>query len=303
MQTPQKNAQVPTTVQEGFVSRTRKRLDTFKVGLITGIVGTVLVAGGTGHAIFNVFKLGSVRFGENSRAIVASPITETNDTQVDSSVASEETTTLRDSDRTTIAKENGRVQQTDRSADVRDLSAGGDINLTIETIQYKDNSELPGFDSEKGYRLDPPNIGQFDDALLVTDVSFGESHFESETRDVFIGGKKYRSTFNLEARDTEPKRVAFDVGNARNPEAVFFQFGLSDWSSGTTTLTYLVKILAEGELLWSGQVKYAEQQIVSVVLDIEDYSDVVFEYQVVETGNASPRQNPIFFTEAKMLFD
>lgn len=250
-----------------------------------------------------MFKLGSISFGDNSRAIVASPITETADTRIEDSGNSSQTAELEESDRSAIAQDDGNIQQTDENTGVRDLSAGGDINLTIETIQYKDNSELPGFDSAKGYRLDPPDIGQFDDALLVTDVSFGESHFESETRDVFIGGRKYRSTFHLETRDTEPRRVAFSVENIRNPEAVFFQFGLGDLSSGTTTLTYLVKILADGELLWSGQLKYAEQQIASVVLDVEDYSDVVFEYQIVETGGSSPSRSPIFFTEAKMLFE
>ncbi len=63
-----------------------------------------------------------------------------------------------------------------------------------------------------------------------------------------------------------------------------------------------MKISADGKLLWSDQVKYAERQIVSVVLDVEDYSDIVFEYQIVESGKAAYYENPLYFTEAKLLF-
>lgn len=300
LQSPEQEARLPATNRESFVAKTRRRLNTFKVGLATGVVGTLLIVGGVGHAVFNVFKWGDVSFGPNSRGVIASPVTKTNDISTDNSSESEERIDLEESNRNAIARDNSTLTQTDDNQGVRDLSAGGDINVTIE---YKDNSELPGFDAGKGYRIEPPNIGQFDDALLVTNVSFGEEQFEPETKDVFIKGKKYRSTFHLKARDTEPKRVAFSLENAGKPEAVFFQFGLSDWTSGTTTLTYLVKISADGELLWSGQLKYAEQQIASVVLDVQDYSDVVFEYQVVEEGGAYPYKNPIYFTEAKMLFE
>lgn len=148
----------------------------------------------------------------------------------------------------------------------------------------------------------PPDIGKFNDAILISNVSFGGDNFKSGTRDIFIQGKKYRSTFYLEADRAEPRRVAFSLKNSPPPKGVFLQFGLSDWTSGNTTLTYLVKISADGKLLWSGQVKYAERQIASVVLDVKGYNDIVFEYQIVEAGNAQYYENPIYFTEAKLLF-
>ena len=291
MQLPQK---------ESFALKARKRLNTFRTGFITGIVATALVGAGISHAVFNVFKLGDVSFGRDSTGIVASPITDTTETQVADSGNSEENTTLEKSDRNAVVRNNSRLNQTDESTGVSDLSAGGDINVTIE---YKDNSELPGFDPNKGYQSSPPNIGQFDDALLVNNVSLGSSFFKPETQDVFINGKKYRSTFYLTPDKSDENRVAFSIDNLPKPKAVFFQFGLRDLNSGTTTLTYRVKISADGELLWSGQLKYDEQQIVSVVLDVDDYNDVLFEYQIVESGDVSYYQNPIYFTEAKLLFD
>ena len=89
-----------------------------------------------------------------------------------------------------------------------------------------------------------------------------------------------------------------------SPKAVFLQFGLRDLSAGTTTLTYLVSIFGDGEILWSNQIKYEESQIASVVLDIESYNDIVIEYQVVERGGIRSYDlddHPLFFTEAKLL--
>jgi len=251
--------------------------------------------------VFNIFRFGQVTFGPNSSGQVGSPQTEANQTAFEDSANSQENNPSVEGSRNTVAQNGSQLDQEESNNDIgSNISAGGDVNVTIS---YKDNSELPGFDSGRGYRSQPPNIGQFDDAILISNVSFGDRYFRSETRDVFIQGKKYKSTFHLSTDGLEPTRVAFSLVNSPPPKGVFFQFGLGDWTSGTTTLTYLVKISANGELLWSGQVKYAERQIASVVLDVEGYSDVVFEYQVVEAGNAYPHQNPLYFTEAKLLFE
>lgn len=266
-----------------------------------GLLTTTMVLGGASHAVFNVLKFGQVSFGDNSTGRVGSPTTETHQTTLEDSANSQDNNLTTQGDRNTLAHNGSQLdQQQSNNAIGSNISAAGDVNVTIS---YRDNSELPGFDSGRGYRNQPPNIGQFDDAILIGNVSFGSQHFKSETKDVFIQGKKYQSTFHLTPDQSEPTRVAFSLKNSPSPKGVFFQFGLGDWSSGTTTLTYLVKISADGNLLWSGQVKYAERQIASVVLDAENYNDIVFEYQIVEADGAHPRQNPLFFTEAKLLFN
>lgn len=280
MQIPQKN-------RKGFFSK----LNTFRTGFITGILSVTLVLVGASHVVFNVFKFGQVTFGPNSTGQVGSPNNEANQTT--------ENNPSVEGNQNTVAQNESQINQEESNNALGNISAGGNVNVIIS---YKDNSELPGFDPGKGYRTKPPDIGQFNDALLISNVSFGEQYFRSETKDVFIQGKKYRSTFHLLADNEQPTRVAFSLKNSPPPKGVFFQFGLSDLTSGTTTLTYLVKISADGELLWSGQVKYAERQIVSVVLDVGDYNDIVFEYQVVERDDASTSSNPLYFTEAKLLF-
>lgn len=290
MQTPQKN-------KIGFFSR----FNTFRTGFITGIVFTTLFLAGAGHTIFNVLRFGQISFGPNSTGQIGSPSTDTRQATLQDSANSQEDNSLVQGNSNIVAQDESQINQEESNNAVDgNITAEGDVNLTI---LYKDNSELPGFDAGRGYRSQPPDIGQFNDAILISNVSFGERFFRSETKDVFIQGKKYRSTFHLLANNSEPTRVAFSLKNSPPPKGVFFQFGLGDWSSGTTTLTYLVKISADGELLWSGQVKYAEKQIASVVLDIENYSDIVFEYQVVEAGNAAVYDNPLYFTEAKLLFN
>jgi hypothetical protein len=290
--------QAPQTNKEGFVPKTLKSLNTFRTGFIAGFLLGALALAGAGHVIFNVFKFGQVTFGPNSSGQVGSPKTETSQTTFNGSANSQDNNPSVQGEGNSVAQNGSKLDHQESKNEFGGISAGGDVNLTIA---YKDNSELPGFDSGKGYLSKPPNIGQFNDAIVVSNVSFGNRYFKSETQDVFIQGKKYKSPFHLIANQYEPTRVAFSLKNSPSPKGIFFQFGLGDWTSGTTTLTYLVKISADGELLWSRQIKYAERQIASVVLENKGYSDIVFEYQIVEAGNAQPFQNPLYFTDAKLL--
>ncbi|MEO1295513.1 MAG: hypothetical protein AAFW75_06865, partial [Cyanobacteria bacterium J06636_16] len=156
-----------------------------------------------------------------------------------------------------------------------------------------------------GYVEEPPDIGQFDDAILITNVNSGSGYAKFETREVFINRRKYDSTFSLLPDGTLETRVSFGLATPGiNPDGVFLQFGLKDLDSGTTTLTYLVNIYGDGDIMWSNQIKYEESQIASVVLDVKDVEDIVIEYQVVETGGITTYRlddHPLFFTEAKVL--
>ena len=309
----------PKEKQSNSVQNTPNRLNTFKAGLIVGFIGTVLLVGGGTYAIFNVFKFGSITFGADSKAVIGSPTnSQPNNVEVQGTEnkVSQNTgkidQTNSSNDSSTKIQKTDNTYQKDSNSKVGDInSGGGNVNVTIT---YKDNSELAGFNSAKGYTPNAKltNIGQFSDAILISNVRSGDNYFKSKTKDIFIQNKKYRSTFSLEAQDSLATRVAFSLSNSSKmqsagntspiPKGVFFQFGLSDLVAGTTTLTYLVKIIVDGQLLWSGQVKYGESQITSVVLDVEGRSDVVFEYQVVEAGGVYSSQNPLYFTDAKLLF-
>ncbi len=163
------------------------KLNTFRVGLITGFLSATLVWAGASHTVFNVLKFGQVTFGANSTGQVGSPRTETNQTTLRDSANSEEKNSSVQGDRNTVAQDESQINQEKSNNDLRNISAGGDVNVTIS---YKDNSELPGFNPEKGYSLQPPDIGKFNDAILISNVSFGGKYFKSETRDIFIQGKK-----------------------------------------------------------------------------------------------------------------
>jgi hypothetical protein len=117
--------------------------------------------------------------------------------------------------------------------------------------------------------------------------------------------RKYTSTFSLEPDRTLPTRVGFSLDlPGVTADATLLQFGLADLESGSTTLTYLVNIYGDGEILWSNQIKYEDSQIASVILNTQGVEDIVIEYQVVETASISTYyldDYPLFFTEAKVL--
>ncbi len=293
-----------------------QRLNTFKNGFLFGIILALLGVAGAGHLFLNVFRFGAVTIGDRSFGKVGSPTTISNTD--DANIEDSENATSSDID----AEDTAGTFQTrdgDNNAEGAQI-AGRDVdstNVGLEgsniqgetvtvTINYDSNAELPGFDPGQGYQSPPPDISQFDDAILINNVSLGASYVAFETREIFINRKKYSSTFSIRPDQSAETRVSFSLDvPGIDPEGIFLQFGLKDLDAGDTTLTYLVKIYGDGQILWSDQVKYEESQIASVVLRTNDMSDIVIEYQVVETGGINPyniqNQFPIFFTEAKLL--
>lgn len=286
-------------------------LNKFKYGFWTGLVVAVLGLAGAGHLFLNVFKFGSVTIGDRSFGRVASPETAIDDQDVragDDSNIDQDNNEVNDSENVNLASDGSSIAtDSNNGQDAGDALTNGSITgeTVSVTINYSNNSELPGFDSSKGYTQQPPDIGQFNDAILITSVSLGNSRVRFSTREVFINRRKYTSTFSLEPDRTLPTRVGFSLDlPGVTADATLLQFGLADLESGSTTLTYLVNIYGDGEILWSNQVKYEESQIASVVLDTQGVEDIVIEYQVVETANInaySLDEYPLFFTEAKVL--
>ncbi|NEQ43451.1 MAG: hypothetical protein F6K00_07780 [Leptolyngbya sp. SIOISBB] len=286
-------------------------INKFKYGFWTGLVIAVLATAGVGHLFLNVFKFGSVTIGDRSFGKIASPETVIDEQNVrtgDSSNVEQDNSEVNDSENVNQATDGGSIQiGSDNDPNSGDALSNGSItgDTVSVTINYSNNSELPGFDSSQGYTQQPPDVGQFNDAILITSVSLGNESVEFATKEIFINRKKYTSTFSLEPDRTLPTRVGFSLdlpGVTAN--ATLLQFGLADLTSGSTTLTYLVNIYGDGEILWSNQVKYEEAQIISVVLDTQGTGDIVVEYQVVETAGINPiylDDYPLFFTEAKVL--
>lgn len=299
-----------STVQD-FNEKGLSALNKFKYGFWTGLVLSLICVGGVGHLFLNVFKFGSVTIGDKSFGEIASPETVVDDQDVETgnnSNVDQDNTEVRDSDKVNLAS--------DGSSIATDSNNGQDVGETLSdssitgetvsvTINYSNNSELPGFDANKGYTQQPPDIGQFNDAILITSVSLGNKRVRFSTKEVFMNRRKYTSTFSLEPDETLPTRVGFSLDlPGVTADATLLQFGLADLESGSTTLTYLVNIYGDGKILWSNQIKYEESQIASVVLDTQGVEDIVIEYQVVETANIRTYdldEYPLFFTEAKVL--
>jgi len=288
-----------------------KGLNKFKYGFWTGLILSLICVGSFGHLFLNVFKFGSVTIGDKSFGKIASPETVVDEQDIqtgDNSNVDQDNTEVSNSDNVSLASDGSSITTgSDNSQDVGDaLSESPITGETVSvTINYSNNAELPGFDAGKGYTQQPPDIGQFNDAILITNISLGEDSTRFATKDVFINRRKYTSTFSLEPDRTLETRVGFSLDlPGVTAEGVFLQFGLADLESGSTTLTYLVNIYGDGEILWSNQIKYEEAQIASVVLDTQGFEDIVVEYQVVETGGISSYaldDYPLFFTEAKVL--
>ncbi|MEM6434591.1 MAG: hypothetical protein AAF773_12170 [Cyanobacteria bacterium P01_D01_bin.115] len=287
------------------------RLNKFKYGFWTGLVLAVLGTAGVGHLFLNVFKFGAVTIGDRSFGKIASPetVVDEQDAQAgDSSNIDQDSTEVNDSENVTQATDGGSIQVgSNNDSNSGDALPNGSITgeTVSVTINYSDNSELPGFDPSKGYTEQPPDISQFNDAILITSVILGNSRVRFSTREVFINRRKYTSTFSLEPDKALPTRVGFSLDlPGVTADATLLQFGLADLESGSTTLTYLVNVYGDGEILWSNQIKYEESQIASVVLDTQNIEDIVIEYQVVETAGISTyalNDYPLFFTEAKVL--
>lgn len=293
---------------QGFVSK----FNTFRIGFISGAFIVILTTLGVGHLFLNVFKFGSVSIGDKSYGKIASPTNSTEDLVVRGAEASQIERIDAKVDRSegvnqtvdgNINQEDSNNTSTETGNNLRDSEITGET--VSVTINYNNNSDLPGFDPNRGYVEKPPDIGQFNDAILITNVGIGSDYATFATKEVFINKRKYSSTFSLVADENLPTRVSFNLelpGVEAN--GVLLQFGLADLPSGSTTLTYLVTIFGDGEVMWSNQIKYEESQIASVVLDTRDIKDIFIEYQVVEDAGISSyrlNQYPLFFTEAKVL--
>ncbi|MFG6101938.1 hypothetical protein U2F10_06775 [Leptothoe sp. EHU-05/26/07-4] len=288
-------------------------LNTFKVGFISGLLITFLASIGVGHLFLNIFKLGSVSIGDKSFGQVASPVSSTDDSNVqdvESSQIEQNDGEVQNSEGINQAIDGTINQESSNNRTSNELGSNLE-NSEISgetvsvTINYNSNADLPGFDPNKGYVETPPDIGQFNDAILITNVGLGSQYATFSTREVFINKKKYDSTFSLITDGNLPTRVSFNLElPGVKADGVFLQFGLADLSSGTTTLTYLVNVFGDGEILWSNQIKYEESQISSVVLNTTGIQDIYIEYQVVESAgisNSRLRNYPLYFTEAKVL--
>ena len=294
------------TNNPSFLQQTLGRFDNFKTGFMTGFVISAVVVAGAGHLLVNVLKFGAVTIGDHTFGQVGSPSTQTEKTVVSDASSLDQDTFTANGNENIQAKES-EINQTQSNVNnpSGEFTTGGDITAgdgSSITITVNSNAELPGFNPRQGYRAEPPDISEFNDALLIKDVSFGSENVKFQTNAIFINKRRYNSTFHLYANNTAPKRVGFSLGSTSSPKGIFLQFGLGDWTSGNSTLTYFVSIFGDGNILWSGQVKYQESQVVSVILDVKDYNDILIEYQVVETGDARPYDNPLFFTEANLLF-
>lgn len=295
--------------RKGFSSK----FNTFKVGFITGVLFAFLTSVGIGHLFLNVFQLGSITLGDQSDASISSStenntddsnVQDVEESQVDQTVSEVES-----SSDVNQASDGSTVQENSNNRSIEDSHSLENSQINGEsvsvTINYNNNSDLPGFDPNRGYSSAPPDISQFNDAILITNVGLGSSYATFNTREVFINKRKYDSTFYLVVDKREPTRVSFNLElPGVDAKGVLLQFGLADLSSGSTTLTYLVNIFGDGEIMWSNQVKYEESQIASVVLNTENVEDILVEYQIVESGGISTYNlddYPLYFTEAKVL--
>lgn len=254
------NQQNAGTTAQNSNKKGLSAINKFKYGFWAGLFITVLATAGVGHLFLNVFKFGSVTIGDKSFGRIASPETSVNeqDGQAgDNSQIEQDNTEVNNSENITQATDGSSIQ----TGSNNELSSGDALSngsITGETvsvtINYSNNSELPGFDSSQGYTQQPPDVGQFNDAILITSVSLGDSRVDFSTKEVFINRRKYTSTFSLEPDKTLPTRVGFSLElPGVTADATLLQFGLADLESGSTTLTYLVNIYGNGEVLWSNQ--------------------------------------------------
>jgi hypothetical protein len=167
-------------------------LNKFKYGFWTGLLLALLGTAGVGHLFLNVFKFGSIAIGDKSFGRIASPETKINeqDARADGNgQVEQDNTEVNDSENVIQATDSSSIQTgSNNEQDAGDALSNGSITgeTVSVTINYSNNSELPGFDSSKGYTQQPPDISQFNDAILITSVSLGGSRAKFSTREVFI---------------------------------------------------------------------------------------------------------------------
>jgi hypothetical protein len=164
------------------------------------------------------------------------------------------------------------------------------------------NSELPGYFPNEGFKAPPSDLSRFKKANLLLDnmVISGQRYIVFLKGKILVRGQLYSPVFRLNGNSSE-QRVGFELPGTQ--KALLLQFGLEDLSSGDTNLTYLVRLSADGKLLWAGECRYGKaQQIVSVPLDIPGAKSLVIEYYVTEWGGFNYYNSPsLYFTRAEML--
>lgn len=284
--------ETPNSKKQNLAQKAFMKLNTYRTGFTSGILMTTLLATGAAHLVFNVYRAGSMTLGDFNFGRRPTEIGQ-----------------IGEADRASRATDGVKMDltqpvQTESNSPERQLSSADRSLLSDQT--YDSNSKLVGFAPEQGYQQAPAEIGDFSQAMPIAEVGLGQRNASFEPRSVFIGKRKYQSNFFLKPDQFEVTRVGFDLepasGSKAEAQGLFLQFGLGDLDAGTTPLTYLVSIFGDGVLLWSSSVRYEEAQIAAVVLDVENYSDIVIEYQVTEAGDVSLEQNPLYFTAAKRLF-
>ncbi|WP_446346123.1 NPCBM/NEW2 domain-containing protein [Coleofasciculus sp. F4-SAH-05] len=117
------------------------------------------------------------------------------------------------------------------------------------------------------------------------------------TTHIVILGKIYKSFFRVSYYSNN-SRFVFKLDG--NQKAALLQFGLPDLTSGNTSAgSYVVKIFADGELLWAGECQRSQgRQIISVPVDIPGATALTIE--VTSNGN---NDKALYFTEAQLFRD
>jgi hypothetical protein len=166
------------------------------------------------------------------------------------------------------------------------------------------NNELPGYFPEQGFKAPPSDLSRFQkDNLLIDDMVISGGRYITFTKGkILVRGKLYSPVFRLSGKTNE-QRVGFELDGEQ--KALLLQFGLQDLSAGDTNLTYLVRLYADGTLIWADECKYGqERQILSVPLDLPEATSLVIEYSITESGGfASYNLPPLYFTTAKLLYE
>jgi hypothetical protein len=176
-----------------------------------------------------------------------------------------------------------------------------DIKITPKDANFQ-NDKLPGFFPEQGFSSKPPQLNTFEGASVLTRdaVLNGESSFSTQKQDVAIRGRAYTSVFSVQGSN-EAKRLTFKLDPAQ--KGVLLQFGMADLEKGKTDLTYQVNVLADGNRVWSGKVVYgANQQILSVPLDIPNATALTIEYATSNARAGDSQTRNLIFTRAEQLF-
>ncbi len=184
------------------------------------------------------------------------------------------------------------------------VSASVPNALSGNSQAQSQNSELPGYFPNEGFKAPPSDLSRFKKANLLLDnmVISGGRYINFLKSKILVRGQLYSPVFRLNGNSSE-QRVGFELSGVQ--KALLLEFGLEDLSSGDTNLTYLVRLSADGKLLWAGECRYGKaQQIISVPIDIPGAKSLVIEYAVTEPGGFPSYNMPaLYFTRAEMLED